>query len=234
MNYKRKWIPVEPYEIGALESWFSDLSAEGLHLHDVNALYALFEEKEPQRRIYHIEPKNPYHDSRPPTPQSERYEENGWSFVCTLEPHFYIFSAEENTPKLHTDLKEESALYAKHTKGGFLFHYTMNVFIIIGLILLFILEWKKIPSLAAADLQVLHVIPFSDFLVLLLGWLLYMRRQSCMLHLKKDLADGVLRTYRTDWQDPILRRRHILFYAGFALLIIALILDWMPLWALFF
>ena len=94
MNYKRKWIPVEPYEIGALESWFSDLSAEGLHLHDVNALYALFEEKEPQRKIYHIEPKNPYHDSRPPVPQLERYEENGWSFVCTLEPHFYIFSAE--------------------------------------------------------------------------------------------------------------------------------------------
>lgn len=28
---KRKLLPAEPYEIDALESWFSDLSAEGLH-----------------------------------------------------------------------------------------------------------------------------------------------------------------------------------------------------------
>lgn len=234
MDYKRKWTPVEPYEIGALESWFSDLSAEGLHLHDVNALHALFEEKEPHRMMYHIEPKNPYHDSRPPIPQLERYEEKGWSFVCTLEPHFYIFSAEKDTPALHENSEKEDILYAKHTKGGFLFHHTMNVFMIIGLVLLFSLEWKRMHLLDTADLQLLHVIPFSDFLVLLLGWLLYMRRQSCMLQLKKDLNDGILRTYRTDWQDPTLRRRHILFYVGFALLIIALILDWMPLWTLFF
>ena len=29
---KRRLLPAEPYEIDALESWFSDLSAEGLHV----------------------------------------------------------------------------------------------------------------------------------------------------------------------------------------------------------
>lgn len=34
---KRKLLPAEPYEIDALESWFSDLSAEGLHVQKANA-----------------------------------------------------------------------------------------------------------------------------------------------------------------------------------------------------
>ena len=81
MNYKRKWIPVEPYEIGALESWFSDLSAEGLHLYDTNTFLGTFAVKEPHRMLYHMEPKNVNHDHRPPDSQIERYEAKGWKFV---------------------------------------------------------------------------------------------------------------------------------------------------------
>lgn len=43
---KRRLLPAEPYEIDALESWFSDLSAEGLHVQKANALYATFTEGE--------------------------------------------------------------------------------------------------------------------------------------------------------------------------------------------
>lgn len=41
---KRRLLPAEPYEIDALESWFSDLSAEGLHVQKANALFATFAE----------------------------------------------------------------------------------------------------------------------------------------------------------------------------------------------
>ena len=43
---KRRLLPAEPYEIDALESWFSDLSAEGLHVQKANALFATFIEGE--------------------------------------------------------------------------------------------------------------------------------------------------------------------------------------------
>ena len=54
---KRKLLPAEPYEIDALESWFSDLSAEGLHVQKANALYATFTEGEKKRLLFRMEPK---------------------------------------------------------------------------------------------------------------------------------------------------------------------------------
>ena len=49
---KRKLLPAEPYEIDALESWFSDLSAEGLHVQKANALFATFIEGEKKRLLF--------------------------------------------------------------------------------------------------------------------------------------------------------------------------------------
>lgn len=232
MNCKRKLTPVEPYEIGALESWFSDLSAEGLHLQDVNSLYGLFAEKEPHRMIYHIEPKNPYHDSRPPIPQLERYEEKGWSFVCTLEPHFYIFSAEESTPELHTE-PEELSLYTKYTRGDtppiLLFHLLMAA----TLILLFISECKKLLLWGSENIKALHYVPFSHFLFLLLFWLVNIHRMNGIHRLKKDLREGVLRKYETDWQNSTLRFRHIFYYICWIPLLAVFLLDYLPLWSIF-
>ena len=54
---KRKLLPAEPYEIDALESWFSDLSAEGLHVQKANALFATFAEGEKKRLLFRMEPK---------------------------------------------------------------------------------------------------------------------------------------------------------------------------------
>ena len=57
MKYIKKLIPVEPYEIAILENWFSNLSAEGLHLHSTNTIFASFKKKDPKRMIYRMEPK---------------------------------------------------------------------------------------------------------------------------------------------------------------------------------
>ena len=54
---KRRLLPAEPYEIDALESWFSDLSAEGLHVQKANALFATFIEGEKKRLLFRMEPK---------------------------------------------------------------------------------------------------------------------------------------------------------------------------------
>ena len=233
MNYKRKWIPVEPYEISTLESWFSDLSAEGLHLYNTNTFFATFIVKEPHRMIYHMEPKNPYHDHCPPDPQVERYAEKGWSFVCTFEPHFYIFSAPEGSPKLHTE-QEELSLYAKHTKGGSFSVALFHLLMVATLILNFISERKKLLLWGTENINALHYVPFSSFLFLLLFWLVNIHRINCMHRLKKDLQNGILRTYETDWQDINLRFRHSFYYACWIPLLIVFLLEYMPLWSLFY
>ena len=89
---KRRLLPAEPYEIDALESWFSDLSAEGLHVQKANALYATFIEGEKKRLLFRMEPKQagifPVLDES----QNVQHKEKGWSFVCGLN-RFYVPSS---------------------------------------------------------------------------------------------------------------------------------------------
>jgi len=85
---KRKLLPAEPYEIDALESWFSDLSAEGLHVQKANALYATFTEGEKKRLLFRMEPKQdgifPALDESKAEERNAQHREKGWSFVCGL------------------------------------------------------------------------------------------------------------------------------------------------------
>ena len=85
---KRKLLPAEPYEIDALESWFSDLSAEGLHVQKANALFATFIEGEKKRLLFRMEPKQdaifPALDESQAEERNAQHREKGWSFVCGL------------------------------------------------------------------------------------------------------------------------------------------------------
>ncbi|MBP3307007.1 MAG: DUF2812 domain-containing protein, partial [Anaerotignum sp.] len=161
MNYKRKWIPVEPYEIGALESWFSDLSAEGLHLYDTNTFLGTFAVKEPHRMLYHMEPKNVNHNHRPPDSQIERYEAKGWKFVCTMSNYFYIFSAEEGAENLHTDGEEESKLYHNLNKWNFSKPgILLNILSVVMLSALIVLEIYTLSQKSAYRLVMDMEMPF--------------------------------------------------------------------------
>ena len=95
---KRKLLPAEPYEIDALESWFSDLSAEGLHVQKANALFATFIEGEKKRLLFRMEPKQdgifPALDESKAEERNAQHREKGWSFVCGLN-RFYVYAAEE-------------------------------------------------------------------------------------------------------------------------------------------
>lgn len=97
---KRRLLPAEPYEIDALESWFSDLSAEGLHVQKANALFATFIEGEKKRLLFRMEPKQdaifPALDESQAEERNAQHREKGWSFVCGLN-RFYVYAAEEGT-----------------------------------------------------------------------------------------------------------------------------------------
>lgn len=95
---KRKLLPAEPYEIDALESWFSDLSAEGLHVQKANALFATFIEGEKKRLLFRMEPKQvgalSTLDKIKAEERHAQHKEKGWSFVCKLD-YFYVYAAEK-------------------------------------------------------------------------------------------------------------------------------------------
>ncbi|WP_458407022.1 DUF2812 domain-containing protein [Anaerotignum sp.] len=229
MNYKRKWIPVEPYEIGALESWFSDLSAEGLHLYDTNTFFATFAEKEPHRMIYHIEPKNPYHDDRPPNPQLERYKKKGWKFICTMSNYFYIFSAEEGAANLHADGEAESKLYHNLNKWNFsnpgILFNILSVILLVALIgmEIFVLSQKSAYRLVT-DMEM----PFEKIPMYILGILVPFQRYWGLKRVQEDLRNGIPLHQKTDWDDFVLQRNHKLHYVGCFLLVLSFFVPLLP------
>ncbi|MBQ7758244.1 DUF2812 domain-containing protein [Anaerotignum sp.] len=229
MNYKRKFIPVEPYEIGALESWFSDMSAEGLYLYDTNTIFATFAVKEPLRMLYHIEPKNPYHDNCPPNPQLERYEEKGWRFVCTMSQYFYIFSAEEGAENPHTDGEEESKLYEPMNKWNF--SKLGKLLNIISVFLLFVMIGIEVSSLSQRNAYRLVTdmeMPFENIPMAVLGFLVPFQRYLGLKRVQDDLREGIPLHQKTDWEDFVLQRNHKLHYAGCFLLALSFVVPLLP------
>lgn len=122
---KRKLLPAEPYEIDALESWFSDLSAEGLHVQKANALFATFIEGEKKRLLFRMEPKQdaifPALDESKAEERNAQRREKGWSFVCGLN-RFYVYAAEEGTADYFATPEEEGAYYPDNLKGNKFFN----------------------------------------------------------------------------------------------------------------
>ena len=51
----RRWIPVSLYEIAGIESWLSDLSAQGLALERFGLYFAYFRRTEPCKMNYRLE-----------------------------------------------------------------------------------------------------------------------------------------------------------------------------------
>ena len=123
---KRKLLPAEPYEIDALESWFSDLSAEGLHVQKANALFATFIEGEKKRLLFRMEPKQAGALSALDKIKAEerhaQHKEKGWSFVCKLD-YFYVYAAEEGTADYFATPEEEGAYYPDSLKGNKFFNF---------------------------------------------------------------------------------------------------------------
>ena len=122
---KRRLLPAEPYEIDALESWFSDLSAEGLHVQKANALFATFIEGEKKRLLFRMEPKQdaifPALDESQAEERNAQHREKGWSFVCGLN-RFYVYAAEEGTADYFATPEEEGAYYPDNLKGNKFFN----------------------------------------------------------------------------------------------------------------
>ena len=225
---KRKLLPAEPYEIDALESWFSDLSAEGLHVQKANALFATFIEGEKKRLLFRMEPKQAGALSTLDKIKTEerhaQHKEKGWSFVCKLD-QFYVYAAEEGTADYFATPEEEGAYYPDSLKGNKFFNFIH-------------IENLLIVVLIAAYIFVLHrqttydwvegfANPFCNLPVLFFA-ILAGRRSRGFVKLQRSLAAGEPHHQPTDWQTARLRWKHWLYQVWMLGIIAFIFLPFLP------
>ena len=225
---KRRLLPAEPYEIDALESWFSDLSAEGLHVQKANALFATFAEGEKKRLLFRMEPKQAGALSTPDKIKAEerhaQHKEKGWSFVCKLD-YFYVYAAEEGTADYFATPEEEGAYYPDSLKGNKFFNFIH-------------IENLLLVVLIAAYIFILHRQTTYDWvedfansfcnLPVFVFAILAGRRSRGFVKLQRSLAAGELHHQPTDWQTARLRWKHRFHYVCVIGMITFLLLPFLP------
>lgn len=225
---KRRLLPAEPYEIDALESWFSDLSAEGLHVQKANALYATFIEGEKKRLLFRMEPKQAGALSTLDKIKAEerhaQHKEKGWSFVCKLD-YFYVYAAEEGTADYFATPEEEGAYSPDSLKGNkfFNFIHIENLLLVVLIAsYIFILHrqttYDRVEGFAN---------PFCNLPVLVFA-ILAGRRSRGFVKLQRSLAAGEPHHQPTDWQTARLRWNHRLHYVCVIGMITFLLLPFLP------
>ena len=225
---KRKLLPAEPYEIDALESWFSDLSAEGLHVQKANALYATFTEGEKKRLLFRMEPKQdgifPALDESKAEERNAQHREKGWSFVCGLN-RFYVYAAEEGTADYFATPQEEGAYYPDNLKGNKALNnrYTellLTLLMIAGFIYITLrlttYEWVTGSTSPVCNPAFLLLVIFSG------------QRIRGAIRLQNSLAAGEPHHQPTDWQAPHLRRKHWLYQVWMLGIIAFIFLPFLP------
>ena len=226
---KRKLLPAEPYEIDALESWFSDLSAEGLHVQKANALFATFTEGEKKRLLFRMEPKQAgvlsALDESKAEERHAQHKEKGWSFVCKLD-YFYVYAAEEGTADYFATPEEEGAYYPDSLKGNKFFnfiHIENLLLVVLIAAYIFILHRQTTYDWVEGFANSFCNLPVFVFAILA-G-----RRSRGFVKLQRSLATGEPHHQPTDWQTARLRRKHRFHYVSVIGMITFLLLPLLPL-----
>ena len=110
----RKWLPQDLYSIDQMESWLTDMAAEGLFLVSIGACFAQFRRGGARNVRYRIDVLS----RELTTDELVLYDSCGWHWVLTKEEsrifggniEFYVFQADEDAtvPELHTDPMEQA------------------------------------------------------------------------------------------------------------------------------
>lgn len=145
---RKRLIPVDVYDIPRMQSYLSDMAAEGLFLKKIGS-YAYFEEGQPRRLTYRLEPLM-RNEMKPREDQIEHYKDYGWDYVCSIQNGFHIYSTEKSDfTELHTDPVIQSYAFTKMESKLKLANRVYLVSLPIILVILFPIFFQDHPLLAA-------------------------------------------------------------------------------------
>lgn len=102
---KRKIMPSGMYRTGMLETWFRDMSMDGLHVRDFGYYYAAFDKGEPKDLRYSMDimAKDPGKD------ELQLFSDCGWEHVgYRRDVHLFRTAGSSGARPLHTDLFDRS------------------------------------------------------------------------------------------------------------------------------
>lgn len=223
MKIKYRLLPVEPYEVSALETWLSDLSAQGLYSLEIKTIYASFWVKEAKRMIYRMEPKKYRKEDFPTQDKLRLYKEYGWKYVMTFGEYFHIYTAEEGTPEIHTDPIVESELYHVFLpKKNYVLYLDIAFWV-------FLLALYVFDPVTLGTYQLVHSEYFFALAmpcVCILEIFISSHRICGLWRVYKQLALGIPFSHDSNWRGKV-RLRHFGYFLCKAL---ALIFYFLPFW----
>lgn len=109
--------PCAVFDVERIESWLTDMAAQGWHLKDISVSLKLFRftQGTAQHVRYRLEPKGKFEDDsqKPEMSIRKMYEDFGWEAVAGLR-QFYIFrTADPTVRELHTDPAMHAQVYKR-------------------------------------------------------------------------------------------------------------------------
>ena len=199
-NMVRKLRPTDYWRIGEHESWFSDMSLQGLHLHKMGTNFAHFKKGEPKRIEYRIEvAKNKSISDE----QIDMYEENGWDYVTSYN-YFHVFASpvERNATELHTDPAEQAYTLQQLSK-----RLILNVIVgavgfafIVGMLgSTWFLDGTPILRLVEGFIIQQSII----FMVFLYGVYFSIRGMLAIRALRRNLKEGKAINHHAPWEKML-------------------------------
>lgn len=98
----KKYLPVETFDMAGLETWLSDMAAQGLYVQEINGEWAKFRPGPADSRVrYALDITGPCDIDHE---RNENYAQMGWNYVTTLVNMYYVYCSEDpGAPELHTD-----------------------------------------------------------------------------------------------------------------------------------
>ncbi|MEG0383781.1 MAG: DUF2812 domain-containing protein [Solibacillus sp.] len=212
----RKLRPTDYWRIGEHESWFSDMSAKGLHLHKVGIHFAHFKKGDPKRMEYRIEVTQ---TKEMPYEQSNMYEVNGWDYVASYQ-YFHVFSSpEENDAlELHTDPMEQSYTLDQLNKQLIL-SFIPTAFAVLLIIGTLAAMWflNDTPVLGLVEGQLTQQMAFS---IIYLYLAYYSTRAMLSIQaLRRKLKEGKAINHHAPWEKHLRRNTAFSIVLGITILI---------------
>lgn len=104
----RRLAPCSQLDIERLESWLTDMAAEGWHLKDRVGpwkMWFVFEPGKPKAVRYRLEPgKRGLDDDLPGEMEQAFFQDMGWEAVTSYGPFFIFRALTEDAPEMNTEL----------------------------------------------------------------------------------------------------------------------------------
>ncbi|MEK5185225.1 DUF2812 domain-containing protein [Solibacillus sp. FSL W7-1324] len=203
----RRLRPGQYWRIKEHESWFSDMSEQGLHFYEIGTHFAKFKKGDRKRMDYRLElAKNKYISNE----KIRLFEESGWDYIAS-DRNFHVFAAPTDRKVKESPINREEQL----SIASALFKKTLMSFIII-LLAVIALFWLISSIWFTGNTPTLTLIEGHIFTTMVLSLLnLYYLISMAMgligiARIRRDMNEENYDNHHKPWE--IFYRNNIIMY----------------------